>query len=474
MAPGGGYGGGPGRGGPVNFYKRVPRDLTEATTLGAGMSIFAILLMTVLFFSETMAFLRTGIVATISPEADSEHQIRLNFNISLHDLKCDFITVDVWDALGTNRQNVTKNIQRWQLNAEGQRGVYAGRQWEGRVLKHDEHDETLEEMIKDGSYAHVLTLGNWDEFMKKNELAFVDFFAPWCGHCKRLAPTWEKFAQKVFEDGLPVGVATVDCTVETELCRKYRIAGFPTMQWFAKGEESGPKYSSDRTVDALSAFASQKVKADERYKEWEADPKRKERYKNFDPHGAKNQNPGCQISGHLMVNRVPGNFHIEAKAKDHSIDPTATNLTLVVHSLSFGTAITNIREQKRVDSIIAQLPKEHRRFDAFNGKTFVTTEAHQAHHHHIKVIPTSVDMGSGETVTAYQMLGQSQVVFYDAVNVPEARFSYDLSPMTVTVTKEGRKWYDYVTSLCAIVGGAYTTLGLIDAVLYKVLKPKKL
>eukprot|EP00568_Trieres_chinensis_P017374 CAMPEP_0183330326 /NCGR_PEP_ID=MMETSP0160_2-20130417/85244_1 /TAXON_ID=2839 ORGANISM="Odontella Sinensis, Strain Grunow 1884" /NCGR_SAMPLE_ID=MMETSP0160_2 /ASSEMBLY_ACC=CAM_ASM_000250 /LENGTH=421 /DNA_ID=CAMNT_0025498531 /DNA_START=289 /DNA_END=1554 /DNA_ORIENTATION=- len=421
-----------------------------------------------------MAFFRTNIVSTISPEADPEHQIRLNFNISLLNLKCDFVTVDVKDALGANRQNVTKNIQRWQLNAEGKRGTYAGRQWEGRELKHDEHDETLEEMIKDGSYAHPLKLGDWDQFTKKREMVFVDFFAPWCGHCKRLAPTWEKFAQRVFEDGMPVGVATVDCTIETELCGRYKITGFPTMQWFVNGEVSGAKYSSDRTVDALTAFAQQKIKTNERYKEWEADPKRKDRYKNFDPNGLKNQNPGCQISGHLMVNRVPGNFHIEAKAKDHSIDPTMTNLTLVVHSLSFGKAFNNREWSNLVDDIMYSVPEEHKRFGPFDGKTFSTDQAHQAFHHYIKVIPTVVDIGHPIPVTVYQILGQSQVVFYDAVNVPEARFSYDLSPMTVTLTSEGRRWYDYLTSLCAIVGGAYTTLGLIDAVLFKMLKPKKL
>jgi hypothetical protein len=42
------------------------------------------------------------------------------------------------------------------------------------------------------------------------------------------------------------------------------------------------------------------------------------------------------------------------------------------------------------------------------------------------------------------------------------------------VGKSGRKWYDYLTSLSAIIGGTFTTLGLIDAVLFKVFKPKKL
>eukprot|EP00957_Ditylum_brightwellii_P196202 14949827-Ditylum_brightwellii.AAC.1 len=78
------------------------------------------------------------------------------------------------------------------------------------------------------------------------------------------------------------------------------------------------------------------------------------------------------------------------------------------------------------------------------------------------------------SMLTYQFLEQSHVVYYNTFDVPEARFSYDLSPMSVVVQKEQRKWYDYMTSLCAIIGGTFTTLGLIDATLYKVFKPKKL
>jgi hypothetical protein len=111
-----------------------------------------------------------------------------------------------------------------------------------------------------------------------------------------------------------------------------------------------------------------------------------------------------------------------------------------------------------------------------NAKVFNTDAYHQAFHHYIKVVSTHLNMGSSEanSMMAYQFLEQSQIVYYDEENVPEARFSYDLSPMSVVVEKKGRKWYDYLTSLCAIIGGTFTTLGLIDATLYKVFKPKKL
>jgi len=79
-----------------------------------------------------------------------------------------------------------------------------------------------------------------------------------------------------------------------------------------------------------------------------------------------------------------------------------------------------------------------------------------------------------DKVTTYQFLEQSQIVHYNVDDVPEARFSYDLSPMSVIVEREGRKWYDYLTSLFAIIGGTFTTLGLIDSMFYRVFKTKKL
>jgi len=40
-----------------------------------------------------------------------------------------------------------------------------------------------------------LTESNWSELLESsNEPWFVEFYAPWCGHCKNLAPTWKKLA----------------------------------------------------------------------------------------------------------------------------------------------------------------------------------------------------------------------------------------------------------------------------------------
>ncbi|KAK4512730.1 uncharacterized protein ATC70_003436 [Mucor velutinosus] len=65
-----------------------------------------------------------------------------------------------------------------------------------------------------------------------DQLVAVEFYAPWCGHCQRLAPEWKKVATNL--KGL-VNVGAVDCDVETNkgLCAMYEIKGFPTIKVFS-------------------------------------------------------------------------------------------------------------------------------------------------------------------------------------------------------------------------------------------------
>lgn len=73
----------------------------------------------------------------------------------------------------------------------------------------------------------------------------VEFYAPWCGHCQRLAPEWKKTAANL--KGL-VNVAAVDCDVEQNkgLCAMYEIQGFPTIKVF------GPELKKHKKTGQLT------------------------------------------------------------------------------------------------------------------------------------------------------------------------------------------------------------------------------
>jgi len=90
----------------------------------------------------------------------------------------------------------------------------------------------------------------------------VMFFAPWCGHCKRLAPTWQDLSVKYNEKDIEeqdVLIGKVDCTVETALCSAQEVTGYPTLKFFKSGTDSGVKYRGQRDLDSLVKFINEQM-----------------------------------------------------------------------------------------------------------------------------------------------------------------------------------------------------------------------
>jgi len=88
----------------------------------------------------------------------------------------------------------------------------------------------------------VLTNDNFDTIVNEAETILVKFYAPWCGHCKHLAPEYIKAAATLEKEG--VILAEVDATVETKLADRFDVHGYPTLYVFHKGVKSeykGPR-----------------------------------------------------------------------------------------------------------------------------------------------------------------------------------------------------------------------------------------
>ena len=72
------------------------------------------------------------------------------------------------------------------------------------------------------------------------------------------------------------------------------------------------------------------------------------------------------------------------------------------------------------------------------------------------------------------MVASSQSMMYAEDDIPEARFTYDISPMGVVISRKGKRWYEFVTSICALIGGTFTVVGLLSGFLNIIFKAKKL
>ena len=82
----------------------------------------------------------------------------------------------------------------------------------------------------------------------------MQFYAPWCGHCKSLKPTWIDLAKQLSGK---VKVGAVDCTEAKQTCQEYGVQGYPTIKWFGESKESPEDYQGGRDSGSLAAFATQ-------------------------------------------------------------------------------------------------------------------------------------------------------------------------------------------------------------------------
>lgn len=78
----------------------------------------------------------------------------------------------------------------------------------------------------------VLKKDNFSEFLETNGCVMVEFYAPWCGHCRMLAPEYAAAATEL--KGV-AALAKVDATEDGELAEKYEVQGFPTVYLFVDG-----------------------------------------------------------------------------------------------------------------------------------------------------------------------------------------------------------------------------------------------
>ena len=116
------------------------------------------------------------------------------------------------------------------------------------------------------------------EVTESEGLWLILFYAPWCGHCKRFHPEFEKIA-KVTKGLFKIGA--VNCEEEKDLAKKYKIDGFPTVLFFGENKEKTEEYEGDREAVKVLDFLFEKAKkiTNDKLKNVNKNPKKKKEVK---------------------------------------------------------------------------------------------------------------------------------------------------------------------------------------------------
>lgn len=291
-------------------------------------------------------------------------------------------------------------------------------------------------------------------------------------------------------------MAKVDCTTQENrpLCMQHRIMGYPTVRVYREGAtHSFEEYQGDRTAQSFLQYVHEQVPEIPMGEDDEDEMKKsRERVKDFHDQMDENSYEGCNLVGTVEVNKVPGKMVLAAHSNEHNFDVHHVNTSHVVHHLAFRPTIDHtlpeakehhgraamhllrtrlsrrvFREKKEeLQKRLARHKSTVPRFlHPMDSKRFASKEDTMIQEHYIKVVHTKMHLLGWTPFDVYQMQVHSNAFKEDSA-VPTTRITYDVSPLNVVVKEERRSAAEFLTSLCAIIGGVFTVLGLFDSVVY--------
>lgn len=103
----------------------------------------------------------------------------------------------------------------------------------------------------------TLTDKNFDEEIKKYDALLIEIYAPWCGHCKELAPEYSRAAEILKNENSKIHLAKIDGTENQELSKRFEVEGFPTLKLYKNGEYS--EFNGGRTAEEIVMWMKKKT-----------------------------------------------------------------------------------------------------------------------------------------------------------------------------------------------------------------------
>jgi hypothetical protein len=177
---------------------------------------------------------------------------------------------------------------------------------------------------------------------------------------------------------------------------------------------------------------------------------------------------GCRVYGNMIVKKVPGNFHVSAHAHANYIHlffpNTPMNVSHTVHDLSFGEETPLLTAMSGADAHLNPLRGV--------GKSAAVIEGDDvglSYEYFLTIVPTQFLKLNGEFYNSYQFVANSNEIT-GRYRVPAIYFRYDLSAITVRFTEKRKSFAHFLVQICAIIGGVFTVLGLVNSFLHSTLR----
>ena len=554
-----------------NYFKHVPNDLVISSTPGVVISVVGTLLMATLFMCELSEYFTLKSSTTLVVDEFRDEMLRANFNVTLHSVPCEFLSVDVADLTGTVRHNISKDILKWRLDSR-QRiiadsgAVAAKTAVEQRATqKHEDHGGAFDDFDPDEyeppdtNLSQALSEETFEPFLKQHELTVVNFFAPWCIWCRRFEPVYLQTASEVPDLHFhgQARLAQVDCVANQAFCGKMMVRAYPTVRMYKDGDPAHFElFTGERTDKALLHFVQEQMalyrkshavarkEANAQYDvrrgalsagsdlyrarmtseaaqvycgtnlqcagfTWQSTPQAS-KGSSKEVHSSKDETPlvffkggitvsqahasmntdtawtsyvkltnrtdalqhsvsgslhhgpeGCRIAGHLNVRKVPGTLTLTLHTEGHDHVKHLINSSHVVNELWFGEPLSRHQRLRMplADQEELLAPTSHR----LDGLPFMSEAAGRAHVHYLKVVTKLVKHAdTAADLLAYKYTVHSNLYEVPKDEDPSIAFKYDLSPISIVVQQESMPLYRFLTSVCAVIGGVFTVIGLIE------------
>jgi len=127
--------------------------------------------------------------------------------------------------------------------------------WANWVDEDDLPEESDDDIDEDD--VKILDDNNFDSWVSSQKAALVEFYAPWCGHCKALKGPYAKAATSLREQNSVAKLAKLDASKWTKVANRFGISGYPTLKVFRGGKLKGYEYKGENSAESITQYMLQ-------------------------------------------------------------------------------------------------------------------------------------------------------------------------------------------------------------------------